>query len=139
MIGENYYIEPKAKDHIQRFKGVGKNTPIPASPNYTKGEPSNITKAKEQELSKDESYKAMVLRGLNYNLDAEYINIKIEEKLEEVSKSLKEELKEEILKELREEFNAKFEEMKKEYDTRYDFNLSDDDHMDIAGHGQKPE
>lgn len=40
----------------------------------------------------------------------------------------------------------KFEEMKKEHDlkielnlSKFDFNLSEDDHMDIAGHGQKPE
>ena len=32
-------------------------------------------------------------------------------------------------------------EIKKECDQKYDFNLlnDDDDHMDIAGHGQRPE
>lgn len=32
--------------------------------------------------------------------------------------------------------NEKFEELKKEYDQKYDFNISETDHMDIAGHGQ---
>ena len=72
-------------------------------------------------------------------LDGEYIDLKINENFEESQKLLKEVLKEEILNELRLEFDEKFEELKKEYDTKYDFNLSEDDHMDIAGHGQKPE
>ena len=33
----------------------------------------------------------------------------------------------------------KFEEIKKECDNKYNFHLSDDDHMDITGHGQQPE
>ena len=54
---------------------------------------------------------------------------------------MKKELKEEILKELRHKINEKFEEIKKECDQKYYFNLlyDDDDHMDIAGHGQRPE
>ena len=46
---------------------------------------------------------------------------------------LKIELKEGILKELRQEI---VEEIKKECDRKYVSHLSDDDHMDIAGHGQ---
>ena len=48
---------------------------------------------------------------------------------------------EEILKELRHEMDEKFEEIKKECDQKYDFSLlnDDDDHMDIAEHGQRPE
>ena len=68
-------------------------------------------------------------------LSGEYIDMKIDEKWEDMSKVWKEELKlelkEEILKELRQEI---VEEIKKECDKKY--NLSDDDHMDIAGHAQ---
>ena len=64
----------------------------------------------------------------------------MDKRFEEFSKIIKKELKEEILKELRQEMDEKFEEIKKECDEKYDFNLlNDDDHMDIAGHGQRPE
>jgi hypothetical protein len=136
IIGENYHIEPKAKEYIQKFRGVDKNTASPVNP---KAESSNSKKVKEEEGSlKIQTYKECLLKGVD-PLDSEHIDLKIEEKFEESTKILKEELKQEILKELRFEFNEKFEEIKKEFDTKYDFNLSDDDHMDIAGHGQKPE
>jgi hypothetical protein len=131
IIGENYYIEPEAKEYIQKSKGKDKN--IPASPTQ-KGEVSNSKRIKEEDSPKYETYKDCLLKGVD-PLDIEYVNIKIEEKFEDSKKSLKEE----ILKEIRAEFDEKFEEIKKEYLTKYDFNLSDDDHMDIAGHGQKPE
>ena len=65
----------------------------------------------------------------------------MDKRFEEFSKIIKKELKEEILKELRHEMDEKFEEIKKECDQKYDFNLlnDDDDHMDIAGYGQRPE
>ena len=131
IIGENYYIEPKAKEYIQKCKGIDKN--IPAS-STQKGEASNSKRIKEEDSPKYQTYKDCLVKGVD-PLDIEYVNIKIEEKFEDSKKSLKEE----ILKELRAEFDEKFEEIKKEYLTKYDFNLSDDDHMDIAGHGQKPE
>lgn len=131
IIGENYYIEPKAKEYIQKCKGIDKN--IPAS-STQKGEASNSKRIKEEDSPKYQTYKDCLVKGVD-PLDIEYVNIKIEEKFEDSKKSLKEE----ILKELRAEFDENFEEIKKEYLTKYDFNLSDDDHMDIAGHGQKPE
>lgn len=47
-------------------------------------------------------------------------------------------MKEEILTELRKEIDNKFEEIKKVNDERYELHLSDDDLMDIPGHGQYP-
>jgi hypothetical protein len=72
-------------------------------------------------------------------LDSEHIDLKVNEKFEEIAKTWKEEFKAEILKELQAEFNEKFEELKREYDSKYDLNFLDDDHMDIAGHGQLQE
>lgn len=138
IIGENYYIEPKAKEYIQKSKGINKNTPVPSNAKCIKGEASSSKRIKEEDSPKYQTYKDCLVKGVD-PLDVEYINIKIEEKLEDSKKSLKEVLKEEVLKELRLEFEEKFEDLKKEYLTKYDFNLSDDDHMDIAGHGQKPE
>ena len=51
---------------------------------------------------------------------------------------MKKELKEEILNEIRMEMDSKIEEIKKEFDSKFDFNISEVDHMDIAGHGQLP-
>jgi hypothetical protein len=133
MIGEYYYTEPKAQEYIQMSIGPYESTPTPASPNNTKGEASSSKKVK-QEIT----YKACLLKGVD-PLDSEHIDMKIDEKMEEFSKILKKELKEEILKELQLELNAKFEEMKKECDVKYNFNFSDDEQMDIAGHGQEQE
>ena len=55
----------------------------------------------------------------------------MDKRFEEFSKIIKKELKEEILKELRHEMDEKFEEIKNECDQRYDFNLLNDDNMDI--------
>jgi hypothetical protein len=115
-----------------------KNVPSPKNTNFTKGETSKSLKVKEEDSPKAQTYKECLLKGVD-PLDSEHIDMKIGEKLEQASKILKEELREEILKELRAEFTTKFEELKKEYEIKYDFNLSDDDHMDIAGHGQQPE
>jgi hypothetical protein len=46
-------------------------------------------------------------------------------------------VKEEILKEVKMEMNEKIEELKKEYNAKFDISFSDEDIMDIGGHGQK--
>ena len=94
----------------------------------------------EVNSSKYKSYTECLIKGVD-PLDGEYIELKIVEKHKEVAKTMKAELKEEILIELWSEMNENFEELKREYDQKYDFNLlnDDDDHMDIAGHGQRPE
>ncbi|XBH80057.1 hypothetical protein VPH35_105882 [Triticum aestivum] len=133
VLGPDYYIDPKAKNYIQMKRG------IPASPTPTKGEASSSNNIKKQESPKYKTYQECLLKGLD-PLDSEYIDQEMDKRFEEFSKIIKKELKEEILKELRQEIDEKFEEIKKECDEKYDFNLlNDDDHMDIAGHGQQPE
>ena len=63
--------------------------------------------------------------------------MKIEEKFESIAPEWKKDIKEEILNEIRKEVNAKIEEIKKSYDEKYEIPFSDEDIMDIAGHGQK--
>jgi hypothetical protein len=48
-------------------------------------------------------------------------------------------IKEEILKQVKMEMNEKFEELKKEYSAKFDISFSDEDIMDVGGHGQKSE
>jgi hypothetical protein len=137
IIGEDFYIDPKVKEYIEKVKGKNKNTPPPPNTTHTKGESSK--KAKEEEESPQTlTYKACLLKGVD-PLDSEHIDLKVDQKFEEIAKTWKVELKAEILKELQAEFNEKFEELKREYDSKYDMNFLDDDHMDIAGHGQLQE
>jgi hypothetical protein len=48
-------------------------------------------------------------------------------------------IKEEILKEIKIEMSENFEELEKEYNAKFDISFSDEDVMDIGGHGQKSE
>jgi hypothetical protein len=50
---------------------------------------------------------------------------------------MEKDIKEEILKEVKMEMNEKFEELKKEYNAKFDISFSDEDIMEIGGHGQK--
>ena len=80
------------------------------------------------------SYKECLEKGVDA-LDGEYIDWKINENFEEISPQWKKNMKEEILEELKKDTNKKFEEMKKAYE---DIQFSDEDIMDIVGHGQVP-
>jgi hypothetical protein len=51
----------------------------------------------------------------------------------------KKDIKEEILKEVKIKMNENFEELKKEYNAKFDISFSDEDIMEIGGHGQKSE
>ena len=126
ILGVNYYIEPAAKEYIQKCKKA-KNKKGP--------EPAYYAKVKEEGSSKKPTYKECLTRGVD-PLDGEYIDQKIIEKFEEASPQLKKEIKEEILKELKQDINEKFEKMKKAYDEKFDVSFSDVDTMDIGGHGQ---
>jgi len=125
-LGVNYYIEPAAKEYIQNFKKahVKKNPVAPA-----------VSKIKEEGTSKKPTYKECLVKGVD-PLDGSYIDMKIEEKFESIAPEWKKDIKEDILNEIRKEFNAKFEEMKKSYEEKYEIPFSDEDIMDIAGHGQ---
>ena len=90
---------------------------------------------KKEGSPKYHTYQERLLKGLD-PLDNEYIDQEMNKRFEEWLKIIKKELREEILTQVREEMEEKFEEIKKECDDKYNFHLSDDDHMDIAGHGQ---
>jgi hypothetical protein len=142
IIGPKYYIQPSAKEYIQKVNRINNANPATAVLRNLKIEESSSKYEKEEISPKYKTYKECLVKGVD-PLDGEYIDMKIDEKWEDTSKVWKEELtmelKEEILKEMRLEMNIRFEEIKKECDTKDDFHLSDDDHMDIAGHGQQPE
>jgi hypothetical protein len=57
--------------------------------------------------------------------------------LKKISPQWKKDIKEEILKEVKMEMNEKFEELKKEYNAKFDISFSDEDIMEIGGHGKK--
>jgi len=134
VIGEKYYIDPEAREYIEKLRGIDKN--IPATPVSSKGEASSSKTPIKEGSPKYQSYQECLLKGVD-PLDKEYIDQEIDKRLEELSKILKKELKEEISNELKIEIDEKFEDIKKECDNKYNFNLSDDDPMlDIAGHGQ---
>jgi putative sterol carrier protein len=56
----------------------------------------------------------------------------LDEKFEEISPQWKKE----ILKAVKMEMNEKFEEIKKEYNAKFDISFSDEDIMEIGGHGK---
>ena len=103
-IGENYYIEPAAKEYIES------NTVAAV---IQKGEGSGSKKPKEEESPKYDSYKQCLIKGVD-PLDGEYIDLKIDEKMAEARNIIKEEIKEVVLKELQAELFEKFYQLKKE-------------------------
>jgi putative sterol carrier protein len=84
------------------------------------------------------TYKKCLIKGVD-PLDSQYIDWKLDEKFKEISPQWKKDIKEEILKEVKMEMNEKFEELKKKYNTKFDISFSDEDIIEISGHGQKSE
>nr|ABA99372.1 retrotransposon protein, putative, Ty3-gypsy subclass [Oryza sativa Japonica Group] len=129
ILGINYYLEPAAKEYIQKCKK--------AKGKKTSEIPVKMT-IKEEGFFKKPTYKECLTKGVD-PLDGEYIDWKIIEKFEEASPQLKKELKEEILKELKQEMDQKFEQIKKAVDEKLEVSFSDLDTMDLGGHGQPDE
>nr|ABA98515.1 hypothetical protein LOC_Os12g29940 [Oryza sativa Japonica Group] len=129
ILGINYYLEPAAKEYIQKCKK--------AKGKKTSEIPIKMT-IKEEGFFKKPTYKECLTKGVD-PLDGEYIDWKIIEKFEEASPQLKKELKEEILKELKQEIDQKFEQIKKAVDEKLEVSFSDLDTMDLGGHGQPDE
>ncbi len=96
---------------------------------------SSILDIKKEEVLNKPTYKECLMKGVD-PLDGEYIDWKLDEKFEEISPQWKKDIKEEILKEVKMEMNEKFEELKKEYNTKFDISFSDEDIMEIGGHGK---
>jgi hypothetical protein len=124
ILGVNYFMEPAAKEYIQKFK-MAKNKKVSASSSSV-----NIKKP---------TYKECLIKGVD-PLDGEYIDWKLDEKFETISPQWKKDIKEEILKEVKKEMQEKFEELKKEYNAKCEISFSDEETMmDIGGHYQKVE
>ena len=98
-------------------------------------EPPHYTNIKEEGPTKKLTYKECLTKGLD-PLDSEYIDLMINEKFAEVSTQWKKDVKEENFKELKQELNEKLEALKKAYHEHFEIDFSDDDTMDISGHGQ---
>ena len=138
-LGVNYYLEPAAKDYIQKYKKANEIKPIGVGPNI-----------REEGSSRPHTYKETVKKDID-PLNEEYVNTKIKEKLETMTLQWKKDVKEEILQEIKGEIDAKFENImkdyevniKKDYQSKMNIQISDDDNddemLDIRGHGQRPE
>ena len=129
ILGINYFMEPAAKEYIQKFKR--------AKNKKASGTSSSMIIKKEEILDKP-TYKECLMKGVD-PLDGSYIDWKIEEKFELIYPQWKKEFKDEILKEVKKEMHDKLEEIKKSCDEKFEIPFSDEDIMDIGGHGQKSE
>ena len=140
ILGVNYYLEPAAKDYIQKYKKANEIKPIWAGLNI-----------REEGSSRPHTYKEAVKKDID-PLNEEYVNTKMKEKLESITLQWKKDINEEILQEIKGEIDAKFENImkdyeeniKKDYDSKMNIQISDDDDnddemLDIRGHRQRPE
>ena len=108
VLGINYYIEPAAKEYIQKQK-MAQNKMTPMEIPITK------TKEEGQSSSRNKTYKETLVKGVD-PLDVQYIAIKIEEKFQQMYPEWKKEIKQEVLKEVKEEMTEELDKIKKEYD-----------------------
>jgi hypothetical protein len=107
--GMNYYIEPAAREYMQKYK-IGENINLP-------GNIPNIV-IKEEGSSSKKTYKETLVQEASSPDDGLYTR-KLEEKLEKIYPVWKKEIKEEILNEVTQDIKQKFDKMKKEYDDIY--------------------
>jgi hypothetical protein len=121
-------MKPATKEYILKFR-ISKNKKVSAS--------SSLLNIKKESMNKS-AYKECLMKGVD-PLDGEYIDWKLDEKFEAISPQWKKDIKEEILKEIKMEMNENFEELKKEYNAKFDISISNEDIIDIGGHGQKLE
>jgi hypothetical protein len=122
-------MEPAAKEYIQKFR-MSKNKKVSAS--------SSILDIKKEEVLNKSTYKECLMKDVD-PLDGEYTDWKLDEKFDVISPQWKKDIKEEILKEVKMEMNENFEELMKKYNAKFDISFSDEDIIDIGGHGQKLE
>ena len=142
ILGVNYFLEPAAKDYIQKYRKAKEMKPIWAGPNIREEVPSRLHTYKE------------VLKKEMDPLNEECVNMKMKEKLESITLQWKKDLEEEILHEIRGEIDEIFENItkdyeqniKKDYEAKMNIQISDDDNednddemLDIRGHGQRLE
>ena len=73
ILGVKYYLEPAAKDYIQKYKNANEIKPIWAGPNI-----------REEGSSRPHTYKEAVKKDID-PLNEEYVNTKMKEKLESIT------------------------------------------------------
>ncbi|KAJ1255270.1 hypothetical protein BS78_K270200 [Paspalum vaginatum] len=104
ILGTNYFMEPRTKEYIQKFRKAKGNK----IPEISYG-------IKEERILNKGTYKDCLTKGID-PINRQYIEIKIEEKFEIMSPEWKKSLKEKITIELTKKLHDKFEEMKRFYD-----------------------
>jgi len=140
ILGVNYFLEPAAKDYIQKYRKANEIKPILAGPNI-----------REEGPSRPHIYKEAIKKDID-PLNEEYVNTKMKEKLESITLQWKKDIKKEILQEIKGEIDAKIENIMKDYEVNIkkdyeskmniqisDYDENDDEMLDIRGHGQRPE
>ncbi|KAJ1264741.1 hypothetical protein BS78_08G024500 [Paspalum vaginatum] len=128
ILGANYFMEPAAKEYIQKFR-IAQGIVIPKT----------SSEIKENRIPKKCISKECPNKGMD-PMDGQYTDMKIVQKFEILSPEWKKNIKEKIMIELKRELYNKFEEMNREYDSKMDISLSgNEDIDDIGGHGQMTE
>ena len=133
ILGINYFLEPAAKEYIQKYRKA----------NDVKANLTGIN-IREDGPSKIPTYKDAVKKEA---LNEEYIEKKIKERLDSIIPRLKKDIKEEVWQEVKHEIKENFdaikkdneENIKKDYDSKMNIPISDDDMLDIRGHGLEQE
>ncbi|WVZ92682.1 hypothetical protein U9M48_038728 [Paspalum notatum var. saurae] len=126
ILGTNYYMEPAAKEYIQKYRKA-KGIKIPETSSGIK------------DMARKDTYKDCLTKGVD-PMDGQYIEMKIAQKFEIISPEWKKTLKEEIMMELKGELYNKLEEFKRDMDAKMDISFSgSEENDDIAGHGQRSE
>ena len=133
ILGINYFLEPAAKEYIQKYRKANEvKTNLPGI-NIREDGPSRIP-----------TYKDAVKKEAS---NEEYVEKKIKERLDSIIPQLKKDIKEEIWQEVKHEIKENFdaikkdyeENIKKDYESKMNMPISDDDMLDIRGHGQQQE
>ena len=130
-MGINYFLEPAAKEYIQNYiKANDVKTNLPGI---------NI---KEEGPSKIPTYKVVVKKEAS---NEEYVEKKIKERLDSIIPQLKKDIKEEVWQEVKHKIKENIDSIKKDYEknikkdyeSKMNMPISDDDMLDIRGHGQE--
>ncbi|KAJ1261660.1 hypothetical protein BS78_09G047500 [Paspalum vaginatum] len=101
ILGTNYFMEPAAKEYIQKFR-IAQGIVIPET----------SSGLREDRMPKKGIYKECPNKGMD-PMDGQYMDMKIAQKFEIMSPEWKKNIKEEIMIELKRELYNKFEEMKR--------------------------
>jgi len=132
ILGINYFLEPAAKEYIQKYRKANEVKINLPWINIREDGPSRIL-----------TYKDAVKKEAS---NEEYVE-KNKERLDSIIPQLKKDIKEEIWQEVKHKIKENFdaikkdyeENIKKDYESKMNMPISDDDMLDIRGHGQQQE